>query len=133
VKPEPLICNPKVAEVLALDLKVEIEDRGVGVTVVTPRGTVELANCDELREKRKEVIAQPRRGVVVDMDDVDFIDSAGLGVLVGGMKRAAQKGIGFAIACNNHRHKNLFKMTKLDLVFKLYDSLDEAVNSLKSG
>lgn len=65
---------------------------GDGVTVVTVEGEVDLYTAPRLRERLDEFIAEGRKSLVVDLSGMDFIDSTGLGVLVGALKRIRQAG-----------------------------------------
>ena len=67
---------------------------------------------------------------MVDLTDVGFLDSTGLGVLVTGRAAAAEVGGALPIACNRERILKLFKITGLDSVFEIHPSVDAAVQSL---
>jgi anti-sigma B factor antagonist len=67
--------------------------------------------------------------VVVDLGQVEFLDSTGLGVLVGTLKRLRTVGGTFALVCSRDSVLKIFRITGLDLVFDLYDTVDAAVSS----
>jgi anti-sigma B factor antagonist len=65
---------------------------------------------------------------VVDLDGVDFLDSTGLGVLVGALKRVkGDEGGVLHLVCNQARIRKVFEVTGLTKVFSLFDSVDDAV------
>jgi anti-sigma B factor antagonist len=64
---------------------------------------------------------------VVDLDDVGFLDSTALGVLVGVLKRARSEDGDVRIVCTQPRVRKVFEITRLDSAFDLFDSVDEAV------
>jgi anti-sigma B factor antagonist len=64
--------------------------------------------------------------VVVDLTDVEFIDSTGLGALVGARTAAADQGGTVALVCTQPRILKLFTITGLDSVFEIYSSVAAA-------
>lgn len=63
-----------------------------GSTVVRVRGEVDLYTAPQLRERLDQALEEGNATVVVDLGDLDFIDSTGLGVLVGALKQARSAG-----------------------------------------
>jgi anti-sigma B factor antagonist len=61
------------------------------------------------------------------MEGVEFLDSTGLGVLVGALKRARAGGGSVGLACNQPKILKIFNVTGLEKVFTIYPSVDEAV------
>ena len=73
-------------------------DRADGVTTVALTGEVDVLTVDQVRTSLAEAIADRPRSVVVDLSDLSFIDSTGLGALVFGFQRARDAGITFRLA-----------------------------------
>ena len=69
------------------------------------------------------------RSVVVDLSRVEFLDSTGLGVLVGALKRLRAAGGNLALVCGHERLLKIFRITALDRVFALYDTVDAATSA----
>ena len=67
--------------------------------------------------------------LIVDMEGVEFLDSTGLGVLVGGLKRVRAHDVGIDLVCTQGRILRIFRITGLSKVFNIYDSVDEALAS----
>ena len=67
--------------------------------------------------------------IIVDLEGVDFLDSTGLGVLVGGLKRLRSHEGDLALVCTQSRILKVFEITGLTKVFSIYDSVDAAVGS----
>jgi anti-sigma B factor antagonist len=107
---------------MALDL--DVNDRG-GRTVVTVHGEVDLATSPALRDCLASILGDDR--VVVDLDDVGFIDSTGIGVLVGAVKRARNNGGDLSLVCTQRRILKVLEITGLTQVFSVYESLDDAL------
>ena len=64
---------------------------------------------------------------MLDLDRIEFIDSTGLGVMVGAAKRMRMIDGGFRIVCSQPHLNELFKITRLNEVFDLYESLEDAL------
>ena len=82
---------------MTTDLNIGVE-RGEAATLVVLRGDLDLATAPELRECLVKVIDEGER-VVIDLEAVGFLDSAGLGILVGGLKRARTRGGELELVC----------------------------------
>jgi anti-sigma B factor antagonist len=65
--------------------------------------------------------------LVVDLERVDFLDSTGLGVLVGGLKRVRNHEGSLKLVCTQDKILKIFRITGLTKVFPIHDSIDDAV------
>ena len=99
---------------------------GEGVTLVVLRGDLDLSTASELRECLVEVIDEGAR-IVIDLEAVDFLDSAGLGILVGGLKRARTHGGELELGCTSHAVLKPLEITGLDRVFTIHPGRDAAL------
>ncbi|GGM39221.1 STAS domain-containing protein [Dactylosporangium sucinum] len=95
-------------------------------TVLEVGGEVDVYTAPRLREKLVELVEQGSRHVVVDLSRVEFLDSTGLGVLVGALKRLRAVNGTFGLVCSHERLLKIFRITALDRVFSLYDSVAAA-------
>ncbi|MDQ3573672.1 MAG: STAS domain-containing protein [Actinomycetota bacterium] len=111
-----------------MDLGLDVSQRDK-VTVLAVRGEVDVYTAPRLREKLVELVAQGRYRIVVDLGAVDFLDSTGLGVLVGGLKRVRTHDGEMGLVCNQQRILKVFEITGLTKVFTIHDSLDAAVGT----
>jgi anti-sigma B factor antagonist len=96
-------------------------------TVVVVRGEIDVATAPRLREELISLVNEGRLRLVVDLDSVDFIDSTGLGVLVGALKRIRTHDGELVLVCTAPRITKGFEITGLDRVFSIHDSVDAAV------
>ncbi len=104
------------------------EPRTVGSwTVVAPTADLDLATAPELRSLVVELVARGHIRIVLDLAHVEFIDSTGLGVLVGALKRARSHDGDLRIANPVPRVKRVLQITDLDRVFELHSSVELAV------
>ena len=78
-----------------------------------------------------KLIADDRRKVVVDLKEVSFINSSGLGMLIGGLTTMRHSGGELKLARASKKVENLLEMTKLLKVFGLYKSVADAVASFE--
>ncbi len=106
----------------ALTIEVRHEQ---GYAIVAAAGEIDISTATGLRERLFELAASGRP-LVVDLDQVGFIDSAGLSVLVGTANRAAAHGGSLYAICAQPKIRKLFRLTGLDSRIPLARSLDEA-------
>jgi anti-sigma B factor antagonist len=96
-------------------------------SVLHIRGEVDLHSASQLQDRLRQVIASARRSVVVDMTDLTFLDSTGLGVLVAARNEAAVAGTALGLVCTSDRMLKLFRITGLDAVFEIYATVPEDI------
>jgi anti-sigma B factor antagonist len=109
-----------------MDLGLVVREEG-GWTVLAVSGEIDIATAPSLREKLHSLFADGRHDIVVDLDEVTFLDSTALGVLVGGLKRARTDGGELKVVCNQPRVRKVFEITRLDSAFDLCASVADAV------
>lgn len=98
-----------------------------GWTVLRVQGEVDVYTAPRFREQLIELVSRGERRIVVDLDGVDFLDSTGLGVLVGGLKRVRTHEGEMVLVCTKSRILKVFEITGLTKVFTIYDSVAAAV------
>jgi anti-sigma B factor antagonist len=117
---------------LAIDEALTIEIRRErGYTVVAAAGEIDISTASWLRERLADLAASGSP-LVVDLDQVSFIDSAGLSVLVGTAKRAAAHSGSLHVACGQPKIRKLFRLTGLDGPIPMARTLDEAREALEA-
>jgi anti-sigma B factor antagonist len=101
-----------------------------GVTVLSLMGRVTLGDeSSQLRSKIKELLAQGKNRLVLDLGDIDYIDSAGLGTLVAAYTSARNEGGEIRLASVTKRFGELLNITKLVTIFNVYDNAADAVKA----
>lgn len=109
-------------------MELDIPDLDVdGWTVVAASGEVDVAAAPALRDRLTQLVEAGTTRLVVDLEDVVFIDSTGLGVLVGGLRRARSEGGDLRLVCTNSRILKVFEATGLQDVFTIGTTVDDAV------
>lgn len=85
--------------------------------------------ADPVKEELKQFYEQPHTKLILNLEDIDFIDSTGFGVFLSIMKTANNK-YGYFRICNIHPDvMELFKLLKLQNVFEIYNTLDDCLSS----
>jgi anti-sigma B factor antagonist len=101
-----------------------------GVSVVALDGRIVLGEeSNALREKVKSLIAEGKKKIVLNMANVTFIDSAGLGTLVAAHHSAKSQGAALKLAHLGAKFQEVLQITKLLTVFDVYNTEAEAVAS----
>ena len=99
-----------------------IDDR----MVLEVGGEIDVFTAPALRSKIISLVEEGTKALIVDLNHVEFLDSTGLGVLVGALKRLRGVGGEFALVCDQERVLKIFRITGLDRVFTLYNSIESA-------
>ena len=105
-----------------------LEDRTEGDrTVLVVGGEIDVYTAPKLREKLIDLVGAGNHHLVVDMENVEFLDSTGLGVLVGGLKRVRAHDGSLRLVCTQERILKIFRITGLTKVFPIHDTVADAV------
>lgn len=97
-------------------------------TVVDVVGEIDLYTAPLLRAALNEAVADGARRIVVDMTGTQFLDSTGLGVLVGGLKRVRTVDGDLELVCSSEKILKVFRITGLLKVFVLHANLEAALS-----
>ena len=96
-------------------------------TVVSVGGEIDVYTAPKLREQIVSLVEEGHYHLVIDMEDVEFLDSTGLGVLVGGLKRVRAHEGSLRLVCTQERILKIFRITGLTKVFPIHGTVEEAV------
>lgn len=108
---------------MELDIRV---DRTENYCLLELTGEVDVYTAPQLKESLVEHIESGCPNILVDLEHLGFIDSSGLGVLVGGLRRAKERSGAIRLVCTRENILKIFRITGLDKVFPIFDSLEEA-------
>jgi anti-sigma B factor antagonist len=112
-----------------MPLEIKEKESG-GVTILTLSGRVVLGDeSNQLRTKLKDLLSKGKTRVVLDLAEVKYIDSAGLGTLVAGYTSAQNQGAALKLANLTKKFDEQLHITKLVTVFDVYESAEAAVKS----
>ncbi|MBB2986315.1 STAS domain-containing protein [Terracoccus luteus] len=109
-----------------MELSISRADHG-DRTVVRLGGEIDVYTAPLVREKLDEQITAGRTDLVVDLTDVTFLDSTGLGVLVGRLKLTRTMGGSMRLVGTDDRVLKVFAITGLDKVFEVHPDLESAL------
>jgi anti-sigma B factor antagonist len=104
--------------------------RQSGYAIAIVAGEIDVATVARLRD-RLNALAGSGRPVIVDLDQVSFMDASGLGVLVGASRRAAAHSTTLHVVCNQSQTRRLFRLTGLDQHLPLTRTLAEAFQAIE--
>jgi anti-sigma B factor antagonist len=99
------------------------------VAVVRPKENLEASNSSAAKKFLIDTVEQESPTMVVDLTDLRFVDSSGLGALIAALKTAQAKGGDVRLCGLSSSVRTIFELTRLNRVFKMYDSTEDAVAS----
>ncbi len=111
-----------------MDLSVTSREQD-GRTVVEVGGEIDVYTAPVLRERLNDLVGEGKHHLVVDMEQVEFLDSTGLGVLVGGLKRVRSHDGSLHLVCTQEKILKVFRITGLTKVFPIHTSVADAVSA----
>lgn len=112
-----------------IDIGVIDED---GYKVLKPDGDLDVYTVGSLRDSLGSIVEEDSPKVVVDLDAVPFMDSSGLGALMGGVRRLREAGGDLAIACTREQHLKLFTITGFGEGVSIAPTVEEAAEGFKA-
>jgi anti-sigma B factor antagonist len=103
------------------------------VSVLTPHGRIVIGEeVTALREKIKGLLKEETKNILINLSDVSYIDSTGVGALVGSFTTIRNQGGQMKLSNLNQRVRDILLITKLLTVFDVYDSETEGVKSFSN-
>lgn len=108
-------------------LQIHVEDAN-SYTICRPIGELDAYTVGQFRETLAELATVPR--LLIDLSEVPFMDSAGLGALIGGIRRAREADGEVTVACSRPTLTRLLHTTGFDRIVPVTETLDEAVDAL---
>ncbi|HEY9828722.1 MAG TPA: STAS domain-containing protein [Stenomitos sp.] len=111
-------------------MNLKIEQSGKYTIIFVREERLDAHNSDELKAEINKQFENGRKDILVDLKDVRFIDSSGLGVLVSGFKNASAKQGTLKLSGLQTQVKSMFELTRLHRVFDIYPTIDEALENM---
>lgn len=108
---------------LGIDLKTE---DGGGTLIFKLRGSLDLATAPTVRAALSDATDKGSNHLIVDLTQLEFLDSTGLGVLIGAHRRAAERGGSLRLCVSDGPIARLLNITGLIAVFSVYHSVEDA-------
>ena len=112
-------------------LDIQIDRSDGGHTICRPVGELDAFTVSQFRQSLADLVGNKR--LVIDMSSVPFVDSAGLGALIGGIRRARELGGDVAVACNRPTLTRLLRTTGFDRIVTVTETVEQAAAALDSA
>ena len=112
-----------------IDIEVSDQDQ---FKVLRPEGDLDVYTVGSLRDALGSIVESESPKVVVDLDSVPFMDSSGLGALMGGVRRLREAGGDLAISCTREQHLKLFTITGFGEGVSIAPTVEEAAKGFKN-
>ena len=101
-----------------------------GRAIVSVGGEIDVYTAPKLRDCITELVGAGSYNIVIDLEAVEFLDSTGLGVLVGGLKKVRAHDGSLDLVCTQERLLKIFRITGLAKVFVIHDSVSPGPDGL---
>ena len=102
-----------------------------GIVVIDVQGEIDISTAPRLRELLIDLVSTNNYQLVVNLDKVGFLDSTGLGVLVGGLRRVRAHDGSLDLVCTREQILKILKITGLTNVFGIHETVDQAIAAMK--
>jgi len=104
------------------------ERNGISIIIVQEE-RVDAHNSNDLKDELKKLFEAGKKNILIDLRDVRFIDSSGLGALVSGFKNAISNQGTLKLSMMQPQVKSMFELTRLHRVFDIYPTTEDAMDS----
>jgi anti-sigma B factor antagonist len=111
-----------------VDLTMETRREGDAV-VVALRGEVTVFSSPALRERLEAEAGEAPRRVVLDLSEVRYVDSSGVATFVEALRQIRSRGGDMVLACTSERVRGVIEIARLDTLFPMADTVEEALQS----
>ncbi len=113
-------------------LEIEVQKTTEDIPVIHLKGEIDLHTCGGFRDTLREMIDQQSYNIIVDLAHVPYLDSAALGVLVDAVRRVRDFDGGIYLVATTPFVRRAFEITRLVKIFELRDTVDGALESIRS-
>jgi anti-sigma B factor antagonist len=119
---------PQLWRLGGLVLNIHQEETPDGFLICRPVGELDAFTVSQFRQTLAELASSER--LIIDMSGIPFVDSAGLGALIGGIRRTRELGGDVAVACDRPTLVRLLRTTGFDRIVSVTETVEEAMASL---
>jgi anti-sigma B factor antagonist len=112
-------------------LKIASRTEGKDTAILSLTGEVDVANAGRVRDAGLKLISDGIKHLIIDLSPTDYMDSTGLGTLVGLHKRLVESEGELIVAGPQPRVERLFEITGLTQVFRIFDDVDAALKEVR--
>jgi len=98
--------------------------------IIEVQGEIDVYTSPRVKETINELIEKEQYNLIINLEDVRYIDSTGLGVLIGALKKVREHNGSINLICTNPQIKKIFNITGLVKIFGIYKNQEEAISSI---
>lgn len=113
-----------------MDIKVNTRPAAEKAYAVEVQGEIDVYTSPRVKETINELIDQGQYNLIIDLEGVRYIDSTGLGVLIGALKKVREHDGRILLICTNPQIKKIFNITGLVKIFEIFKNEEEALKVL---
>lgn len=110
-------------------MNTQVDDNGVAVLIEVNEDRLDAHNSGELKTQMLTFFDEGKNNLVIDLKDVRFVDSSGLGSLVSGFKNASARNGNLKLCGLQPQVRSMFELTRLHRVFEIFPDAEEAIGS----
>lgn len=111
--------GPSPEGLLRTGFHAEVDASEHGVVVIRLHGDLDMATAGELRQALTRILGTAPGQLTIDLSGLEFVDSTGIGVLVGGLRRAEDQGCDFALRFPNGPVRKVLHLTGIDQIMPI--------------
>jgi anti-sigma B factor antagonist len=115
---------------MAMDIKVNVKAADDKAFVIEVQGEIDVYTSPRVKESINDLIEKGNYNLVINLEGVRYIDSTGLGVLIGALKKVREHNGRIILICNNPQIKKIFNITGLVKIFEIFKTEEEALKNL---
>jgi anti-anti-sigma factor len=108
-------------------MKLDLDLRLDGVSIIRPHGRLDLLSAPAVKQQIAELITDGYIYLLIDLASVTFMDSSGLGMMLGSLKAARLAGGDLKIACATEQARVILELTTLNRILVPYNSVEDAL------
>ena len=112
-----------------MSLTIDCQEHPSGIVIVNVSGEVTFENADVFREKINAIVEGGKSKIIIDLGNLKYMSSAGMGVLVHGLKISRQAKGDLRVVNLSAKMRRVFLITQFTHHFAVFSTLEEAVNS----
>lgn len=116
-----------------MDIKVNTRVLNDKAQAVEVQGEIDVYTSPRVKETINELIEKGHYQLVINLEGVRYIDSTGLGVLIGALKKVREHNGRILLVCTNPQIKKIFNITGLVKIFEIFKDEDEALQILANA
>jgi anti-sigma B factor antagonist len=110
-------------------MNLKTEQSGTRAVIFVTEERLDAHNSEELKIEMNRLFEAGSKDIIIDLKDVRFIDSSGLGVLVSGYKNSSTRQGSLKLSGLQTQVKSMFELTRLHRVFDIFATVDDALES----